>query len=135
MTTSSKEVPPSGKEVPLSERSSSWKCLGHGHCQRPLQFHPELTLKHAKSVIWKLTFWDPMIVETVGIRPKTKKKLRGPPPRTIRQLSGEEWSEIEAALYKVKDPFKDVGVRFKGILVMNLMNPGKSRPTSKEYGQ
>ena len=23
----------------------------------------------------------------------------------------------------------------KGILVMNLMNPGRSRPTSKEYGQ
>jgi hypothetical protein len=33
---------------------------------------------------------------------------------------------------------EDTDVSFilvKGILVMNLMNPGKSRPTSKEYGQ
>jgi hypothetical protein len=43
-------------------------------------FHRELTLKHAKPVNWKLTFWDPMIVEMLRIRPKTKKKLRGPPP-------------------------------------------------------
>jgi hypothetical protein len=42
-------------------------------------FHPELTLKHAKPVNWKLTFWDPMIVEMLRIRPKTKKKLRGSP--------------------------------------------------------
>jgi hypothetical protein len=42
-------------------------------------FHPELTLKHAKPVNWKLTFWDPTIVEMLRIRPKTKKKLRGPP--------------------------------------------------------
>jgi hypothetical protein len=48
-------------------------------------FRPELTLKHAKPVNWKSTFWDPVIVETLRIRPKTKKKLRGPPPhdRTV----------------------------------------------------
>ena len=44
-----------------------------------ISFHPELTLKRAKLVNWKLTFWDPIIVETLRIRPKTKKKLRGPP--------------------------------------------------------
>ena len=43
-------------------------------------FHPELTLKHAKPVNRKLTFWDPMIVETLRTRSKTKKNLRGPPP-------------------------------------------------------
>jgi hypothetical protein len=39
-------------------------------------FRPELTLKHAKPVKWKLTFWDSMVVETLRIIPKTKKKLR-----------------------------------------------------------
>jgi len=93
--------------------SGEW-IYGTGVVMHRYRFLPELTLQHAKAVNWERTFWEPVSVEELRISPKTKKKLRGPPPRTIRELSAAEWSQIETALSEIKDPFKDVK-HFKGL--------------------
>jgi len=101
------------REDKIIASSGEW-IYGTGTVTSRYRFLPELTLKHAKAVNWERTFWEPVSVEDLRISRKTKKKLRGPPPRTIRELSATEWGQIETALSEIKDPFKDIG-HFKGL--------------------
>jgi hypothetical protein len=74
------------------------------------EFNDELEYKHSRKVQWETTFWHPVHISLLKLRPPLCNKFHGRSSQTIKNLTEDEWKKFSDQLNKVSTPFRNLGM-------------------------